>query len=221
MIFKCGPFFLLAIPIFMAFLGCANKGFIYQAGPAGCGILFLLFFCGKGLLPKRDTCFVMLAFALSIAGDWYLTTRHGRQSRFLISILLYSMAHGCYLAFSLMNGRFRWKTTTALTSVFLIFYFINLNPAIHSPALKVGVIVYTIMSCVSLGGAASTQLTPWTKWLYVAGIAMLVISDTLLGLKEFASCQKVHFLILPNYYFGQICITAAVMSKTLFSKTKS
>lgn len=218
---KYWPFLLLAIPCFMAFLGCENKGFIYQAGPAGCGILFLLSFCRKGLLPAKDTCFVMLAFALSIAGDWYLTTRNGSLPRFLISILLYSMAHGCYLIFSLMNGHFRWKITTALTAAFLVFYFINLNPSIHSPALKIGVIIYTIMSCVSLGGAIGTRLAPSVKWLYVAGIAMLVISDSLVGLKEFASCQKVHLLILPNYYLGQICITAAVLCKNLFSQGKS
>ena len=50
------------------------------------------------------------------------------------------------------------------------------------------------------------------KWAYLAGIALIVFSDTLISFKEFLRYRRFDFLILPTYYLAHLCVTWAAIA---------
>jgi len=70
---------------------------------------------------------------------------------------------------------------------------------------------YLLISCFSLGAAIGISDNTWFKGLYVLGIGLVLFSDTIIALREFAKFKELDFLILPTYYLAQISITASLM----------
>jgi uncharacterized membrane protein YhhN len=201
----------LVIPGGCAWLGTAGYGFVWKAGVAGSGILLLLGFCCGRRGAGRDVFWIVAAFAFSIAGDWFLSHRHGQVERFIAGIALFFLAHGGYLGFSLSNGRFHRLLTLALLTGFTGFYCVALHPAIPQIPLRVAVFLYMIISCLSLGAAAGSRLAPPAKQVYIAGIALVLFSDWIIAMNEFTHHRMLSHWILPTYYLAQISVTLALL----------
>jgi uncharacterized membrane protein YhhN len=209
---------LLVFPCIFGWLGYNGQGFIFKAAVAGSGIFLLSFLNRRSLCSKCDIWFIIIAFAFSITGDWFLSTRHGSSARFVYGIAFFFLAHTGYLAYSLFNGRIKWIFTFILLAFYLAFYIFLLLPSIHEPALDVAVLGYLIISCFSVGAAAGIESLSVQKWIYFFGITMILFSDTIIGLSEFTTFREWNFLILPTYYLAQISITMALMIKNLVYK---
>lgn len=202
---------LLILPCLFGWLAYTGHGFFYKAAVAGTGIVYLLYFYRKKLrVPCREWC-IIAAFLFSIIGDWFLSTRHGSSQKFVLGIAFFLLAHGGYIGFSLWHGRLKWIFTLVLLGSYLVFFFSSLSPSLQDPALRIAVLVYLIVSCISLGAAAGTNLMAIPKWVYVFGITMIVFSDTIIALREFTSYRELGFLILPTYYIAQISVTMALL----------
>jgi hypothetical protein len=204
-------YYLLAIPVIFSALALMYHDFLFKAGVTGSCIL-IVFMLGKTI--SRDNWVIILAFLFSIAGDWFLSHRHGQTGRFIMGIVFFFIAHAWFLRYALLKGRLHYVFTALLLVGYLAFFAWVLYPAIPGLWLLASVLAYLLISCLSLGAALGMNAAPPAKWLYVFGISMIVFSDTIIALREFVGQEQLSFLILPTYYLAHISITLSLM-KTL------
>jgi uncharacterized membrane protein YhhN len=202
---------LLLLPLISAVLALAFSKFIFKAGVAGTGILILIVLYHRHLRINKDVWAIAGAFLFSIAGDWFLSNRHGDLSMFIAGIALFFVAHAGYLTFALMNGRINRMFTLLILGVYLVFFFLVLFPGIQDKTLMSAALVYLLISCFSVGAATGIAENNRFKWLYVFGIVMVLFSDTVISLREFVKFKELDFLILPTYYLAQISIVASLI----------
>lgn len=164
---------------------------------------------------RKSELFIIMAFAFSIAGDWMLKTRSTNPMGFVYGILLFFIAHVCYLAFCLKNGRLHIMTLVVLTVLYVAYYLTFLRPAISDSVLNIAVLVYTLVSCVSLSAAAGLSIPSPTKVLFIIGIACLLFSDTLISFHEFLHQSFLYELMMPTYFASQILVTAALLNRKI------
>lgn len=201
---------LLSVPLASGFLAWRTGILALKlAVPAVC---ILLLAAGDAPLRRRgDLRWVVLAFAGSIVGDTFLSTRAGRESFYLAGIAAFFVAHLGYLGFALRNGRIHRGALGLLLAGYGGWFLLQLGPAIRSVPLRAAAFAYLLISCVALSAAAGLRLAGPVKAGYVAGIGLIVFSDTLIALNDFMKVRGVGFLILPTYYLAQILVTAAVL----------
>lgn len=208
---------LLLIPFASALLALNHFGFPFKAGVATSGILILCWVYSEKLSQSKDVWTIIGAFLFSIAGDWFLSNRHGETSRFIMGIALFFLAHVGYLVFALMNGRLNRLLTVIILAAYLAFYFFMLSPGIEDKTLNVAALFYLLISCFSLGAALGISGHSTFKWLFAFGIVMVLFSDTIIALREFVKYEDLDFLILPTYYVAQISVIASLISRYLKS----
>lgn len=205
------PLLLIVFPMLSAVLALTYHDFFFKAGVAGSGILILFAVYFRQFKASRDLWMILIAFLFSIGGDWFLSNRRGDAGMFVAGIGLFFVAHIGYLAYALLNGRLHRTYTLALLVVYLLFFFLKLYPSIDDRVLMVAALVYTLISCFSLGAAAGINGNGPDKWIYCFGILMLLFSDTIIALREFTAYRSPSFLILPTYYLSQISVTLSLL----------
>jgi len=204
---------LLLIPTTSAILALNHWGFFFKSGSAGAGIILLLLLYWGQFKQHKDVWMLFVAFLFSIGGDWFLSHRNGVEMRFIYGIVLFFIAHVGYLSYGLMNGRLNRIFTLVLLSGFWAFFFIVIAPAISNPMLMAATLLYLLISCFSLGAAVGVKAEPLVKWVYFIGIFLVLFSDTIIALREFAHIKGFGWLILPTYYLAHIVVTFAAMRK--------
>ena len=206
-------YMLLLVPAVSAVLALLHFGFFFKSGSAGGGILILLLLYFKKLPRAKDILMLMAAFAFSIAGDWFLSHRHGDVDRFIAGIAFFFLAHMGYLYYPLANGKINLKFTIFLLAAYLLFFFLKLYPSINDAVLMGATFVYLIISCLSLGASAGLRGNTLTKWSYTLGIFLILFSDTIIAYREFVGFRELSFLILPTYYLAHIAIVFSIMNR--------
>lgn len=208
-------YYLLLIPLVLAFFAVAGYGFFFKAAvPGSCVIILLLMFRNR-LKTSRDTWFIIAAFLFSIAGDWFLSNKGENFMMFSAGIGLYFLAHVGYLWFAMRNGRVHKLFTIVIVAGFLVFFYLKLLPGIDDTVLLNAVLLYLLISCFSLGAAFGISLSPVARWSYFAGITLILFSDTIIALNEFASYSAMNILILPTYYAAHMSITFSLIRKSM------
>lgn len=207
------PYYLLLIPLVLAFFAAFGYGFFFKAAVTGSCIAILLFLYRNRLKRVPGIWFVIAAFLFSIAGDWFLSNKGDSLMRFSAGIGLYFLAHVGYLWFAMRNGRIHKLFTIVVVAGFLLFFYLKLLPAIDDIVLLNAVLLYLLISCFSLGAAFGIRLAPVVRWNYFAGISLILFSDTIIALTEFTSYNALNFLILPTYYAAHITITFALIRR--------
>jgi uncharacterized membrane protein YhhN len=204
----------LLIPLVLAILAVAGYGFFFKAAVPGSCAIILVLLLRKQLKATPDVWFVVAAFLFSIAGDWFLSNKGDSFMMFSAGIGLYLFAHVGYLWFALRNGRMAKLFTIVLLTGYLLFFFVKLYPALDDTVLLVTVLLYLLISCLSLGAAFGIKLAPIVKWSYFAGVTLVLLSDTIIALNEFTSYGALNFLILPTYYVAHMSITFALIKRS-------
>lgn len=200
--------------VLIAIIATATNIIYFKIGVAGIGIIILLMMYAKQLTRTLDVWVVILAFLASMIGDCFLSKMNGDSSMFMIGIALYLVAHLGYLLFSLLNGSIKWGITIGILLAFLLFYYLSLYSFIPDKTLAFIVLFYLVVSCVSLGAALGIRDVPKVKWPFIAGIGLILISDTIISFKEFVKYDSLNFMILPTYYLAQIAITVSLYFKS-------
>ena len=213
-------FALLLVPLLSGILALSHLGFLFKAGVAGSGILILGWIYSGELKRNRDVVAIFGAFLFSIIGDWFLSNRQGENVRFIMGIAMFFVAHVGYFTFGLLNGRLTRLLTAAILIVYLTFFLVLLSPGIKSDALMAASLCYLLISCLSLGAAFGVKGESGFRWLFIFGIGLVLFSDTLIALREFAKFGSLDFLVLPTYYLAQISVTAALISRKVFEENK-
>ena len=205
---------LLLFSVISAIMALITSNFMFKSGTAGIGIIILLILNFRKVKPSKDTWLIIGAFLFSIGGDWFLSNMDGDSTMFSKGIALFFLAHVGYLVFALFNGRIGWKLTGIILATFLVFYFLVLYPSISDTILKVAVLIYLLISCLSMGAALGIKNDLVVKWTYVFGIFLILFSDTIISLTEFLGYNTLNFIILPTYYLAHISITFSLIRKT-------
>jgi len=154
---------------------------------------------------------VILAFAFSMAGDFFLSNRAGRITWFLAGIGAYLLAHVGYLTYCLGNGRLHGRTLAVTLAAVMGFYALMLVQHLSDPRLLLAVGAYALVSCASLAAAAGLRQSLSSKSRFILGISLLVFSDAVIGLVEFCRLRNWSWLILPTYYLALLLIALGVI----------
>lgn len=204
-------YLLIPLQIVSALLALMHYGFIFKSGTAAIGILILLLLYLNRLSRIKDIIPLVIAFAFSIAGDWFLSNRQGETVRFIYGILFFFVAHVGYLWYALMKGSLRWRFTMVLLIAYLLFFLLLLYPAFSDKTLMTAVLIYLIISSLSLGGAVGIEGKRIYRVTYLSGIILILFSDTIIALREFVGYHSLNGLILPTYYLSHIFIAYSIL----------
>lgn len=203
----------LLLSVLSAIMALITSNFIYKSGTAGMGILIILILNIKKAKPSKDTWMIIGAFLFSIAGDWFLSNMNGDSTMFSKGIALFFIAHLGYLLFARFNGQIKWKFTSILLALFLLFFFLVLFPNINDKVLMLATLIYLLISCLSLGASVGIKGDLFVKWTYVFGIFLILFSDTIISLTEFLGYSMLNILILPTYYLAHLSITFSLIRR--------
>lgn len=203
---------LLLIPAGLAVLASQRGPIAAKLGvPLTCALILIGFLrphLGRG---STDILALIGALAFSAAGDWFLSHRAGREAWFIAGIALFFVAHLGYLGYALHHGRLHRGALGMLLLVFVPYFILALRPAIPSPVLLAAVLLYLLISCVALAAAVGLRLPTPSRAAYIAGIGLIVFSDTLISFNEFLRYRKFNYLILPTYYAAHLAVTWAAL----------
>ncbi|MCC6820902.1 MAG: lysoplasmalogenase [Verrucomicrobia subdivision 3 bacterium] len=205
----------LLVPALFAGLALSTGALPFKLGVPGLCALLLL-----GMLPRspegrrRELWSVIAAFGMSMVGDYFLSSRRGHVHYFEVGIAAFFVAHLGYLRYSLLNGRLHRLALVVLTVVFLPYFALALAPAIHGGALWVAVLLYLLISCIGLAAAVGLKSPAGAKGFYVAGIGLVVASDTIISFNEFLHWRALNGWILPTYYLAQLAITTSILLRS-------
>ncbi len=213
---RCG----LVLPAFLGVLASTRGPIAAKLGvPLTCALILAVVHRREWSV-RRDLWALAAALGFSAAGDWFLSNRAGRESYFLVGIALFFCAHLGYLGFSLCHGRLSRRGLGLLLLVFVPYYGLALWPRIGSGALSLAVFLYLLISCVALAGAFGLQLRRAAYAAYVAGMVLIVFSDTLISFNEFLRYRAWNSWILPTYYLAHLCVTWAALGRRSESMRK-
>ena len=204
-------YLILLIPIISGIFAVAGCGFPFRAGVSVSCAVILWLMSGQEL--RRTVRWVIAALLVSGVADWFMMHSRTIHAYFLYGVCLFFAAHVGFLVFCLKHGHMnRWLLLSVLTG-YLFFFFLVLRPAISEPLLLAAVLAYLLISCFSLAAAVGLRLPDMAHWCFIAGIALLVFSDTIIALKDFAGYRALGFLILPTYFASHVMITLALMKR--------
>lgn len=179
------------------------------AVPAACALALLETTLRPG--PERRAIGpVVVALGFALLGDAFLSTRAGRVSWFVAGIAAYFVAHVGYLAYALPRGGLHRPTLALALFAFLAYAGLKLAHHVPDPVLLGAVIAYGLVSCLSLAAAVGLRQPALPRTLFIAGIGLLVFSDTLISFNEFLRYRAWNGWILPTYYLALLAVTGAV-----------
>lgn len=197
-------FLLLLIPV-GALLGLVFQKSPFFLPPFTLGFLAFGVLClrsASGRVRSR-ALFLWLGLALTLVGDFFLVFIDPpiASLNFLLGVGGFSLAQICWLIFFLGLGRFsRWVGIPLFLffGAFYIFALYSAFPVSHENPLRVMIAFYTVLSCTNVSLAAGSRGLPGSLWL-LAGISMLLFSDTMIALGRFIYIGDVLFLVGPTY----------------------
>jgi uncharacterized membrane protein YhhN len=206
------PFALLAVPALVAIMALVTGLLPFKLGVPGlCALILAACFLRTASLPRREVWAVIAAFGMSMVGDYFLSNRKGHAQYFEAGIAGFFVAHLGYLSYALFNGRPHRLALAVLLVVFVPYFIFSLSPAIGSRVLWVAVLLYLLISCISLAAAVGIKQPALVKGFYVAGIGLVVLSDTFISFNEFLHYRALNGLILPTYYLAHLTITTSLL----------
>ena len=122
-----------------------------------------------------------------MVGDFFLSNRPGHTHFFEAGIAAFFVAHLGYLRYALLNGKLHRLALAILLAGFGSYFGLALAPAISDRVLWVASLLYLLISCVGFAAALGLKQPPRVKGLYVAGIGLVVFSDTVISFSEFCT----------------------------------
>jgi len=204
---------LLVVPIIIGLFALQTGDILFKAGvPFSCSLILLL---TVGRASHGSALYsVVAAFLFSMLGDYLLSNKNGRECFFVYGIAAYFFAHIGYSWYAFRRGGLHRMALAVLLILFLPYFFLALFPAIQDTVLKLAVFLYLLISLLALALAFGIQLAALAKGLFVLGIGLIVLSDTLISFTEFLDFPSLNSLILPTYYVAHVSITSSLIVAT-------
>ncbi|MDR2702911.1 MAG: lysoplasmalogenase [Cellulomonadaceae bacterium] len=194
-------------------------------------LVYVCFYCAlamvllKMFVPQASRWLpaLIFAFLIAIVGDYFLKIRTG-QLGFILGIFGYFLAHIGFLVYAWHNisgrRRYSWPVLLLIAVPFLVFYFVMLWPSLQAEIpLAIAVLLYLIISCMTLSASIDLRAGRSWKWIYAIGVAFLVFSDTLIALHSFADRHELYGRYMwPTFYSAMVFIALAVLLQHLLAR---
>lgn len=205
-------FALLALPLLCAALALLTGRLPFKLGVPGlCALILLALLRCSPRVQSRGVWAVIVGFGMSMVGDFFLSNRPGHAHFFEAGIATFFVAHLGYLRYALLNGKLHRLALAILLAGFGSYFGLALAPAISDRVLWVASLLYLLISCVGFAAALGLKQPPRIKGLYVAGIGLVVFSDTVISFSEFLHYRDLDGWILPTYYLAHLAITSSIL----------
>ncbi|MFA6816017.1 MAG: lysoplasmalogenase family protein [Lentisphaeria bacterium] len=163
---------------------------------------------------QRCDWLLAVAYLCCIGGDSFLFHRGSNPWLFVMGILLFGAMHLNYLFLMRCYGTFNKRFGVIFTCLLLGYFMFFLLPLKEMALeLKIAVLLYLLLSCLTLSFAVSLRFTKLVKSLFIIAISLMIFSDTTVSLKEFLHWEKLNFLLMPTYYFSLIFMCLAMSAK--------
>lgn len=206
------PLALLTLPALAAAFALETGRLPFKLGvPVLCALILIAFVRHFAPNGRRAIWAVAGAFAMSAVGDYFLSNRGGHARYFEVGIAAYLVAHLGYICYALLDGRLHRMALAALLVGFVPYFGLALSPAIADRTLWAAVLLYLLISCLSLSAALGLRQPVLSKTFYIAGIGLVVLSDTLISFSEFLRFHEFNGWILPTYYLAHLAITSSIL----------
>ena len=189
------------------------------AVPGLCALILLALVRRNASAHRAQVWAVIAAFGASMVGDDFLSSRRGHPHYFEAGIAAFFVAHLGYLVYALRNGGLHRMALVVLMAVFVPYFVLALSPAIEGWVLWAAVLSYLAISCVGLAAAFGLKQPHRIACLYVAGIGLIVFSDTIISVSEFLRYRGFNAWILPTYYLAHLAITSSILLRPDLAKS--
>lgn len=139
---------------------------------------------------------------VSVVADWFLAHQKEHSERFLYGVIGFFAAHCMFAWYAAMRFRFSLPALVialALMAVYCAYMALRMLPRVEA-GLKAPLTMYMLVSIASLYFAMSMNAPVIEKALYIAGVAAILFSDTMIGENEFVGTRAAGRLVLPTYY---------------------
>ena len=165
---------------------------------------------------------ITAAYALSVVGDWFMAHSGGKNGdrRLIGGILFFFLAHACFLSYGiyrmapLSGAKLFWLIPAGLLIAgYAVFLVKKLFPAVQGRMLRSAVTAYTGISLAVLTASLLSSAPPLSKWLFCAGIAMIMFSDTLIAVSRFLGKKGFGKYICPTYFACHILVAVSVLTE--------
>lgn len=190
--------------VLCAVLRCSLNKYIFSALTT---LLCALAVSASGDVPTKIT--LVAGLLVSIVADWCLAHQKMGESMFLYGVMGFFAAHCMFAWYAFTRYSFSIPALAiALTLLvgYAIYLAIRLLPRVDA-GLKIPVVLYMSISIVSFYFAMSMAAPLWERILYIAGIAAILISDTMIGESDFGGNRAADKLLLPAYYLCHVLIS--------------
>ncbi|MGI6239787.1 MAG: lysoplasmalogenase family protein [Christensenellales bacterium] len=191
-----------------AVLRCVQNKYIFSALTT---LLCALAVAASGDAPAKLA--LILGLFLSIAADWQLAHQKPGGSRFLRGVIGFFIAHLLFLLYALPRYAYHLApliVSIALFAGYAVYLALRILPR-AAKGLKKPIALYMLVSVASFYFALSMRAPAPERWLYIAGIAAILFSDTLIAEGDFAGNRKAQHLLLPAYYLCHILISLSAI----------
>lgn len=200
----------LLIPAVLWILACIRSSFQRHTLVTASCILILLIW-GQAASTLKGWA-LLTGLLLSIAGDYFLSYRKGRQTWYAGGIACFFGAHVMFLMFSLFHGIdfIRGLILFALITIACLVYFgLSLRPALASAGFRALVLLYILVSAASFAFAVSLQGDWIIRVAFSSAVGLILLSDILISQTDFLNKKKHARLIIPTYLAAHLLITVA------------
>ena len=172
--------------------------------------------CAVSVLCSRNPMTKLALVAgllISVAADYFMAHQVSGGNRFLYGVLCFFAAH-CMFAWQ-AGMRFSFEiaplaVALALLAVYCVYAGARMLPKVES-GLRAPLVLYVLISLVSLYFAMSMDAPLLPRILYIAGIAAILFSDTMIAERNFLGQHWAGKLILPFYYACHVLISLSFL----------
>ena len=189
----------------------ADNLFLIEGVAFTCGVICALAYLAS---PKNNRAVLLLtaAFIFSIMGDFYFR-KHDANSGLIMGGFFFLLAHIGFSIYCLTKVKFSWFIFAVIAIPYVIWYFTVLMPSDRLRSggfLAFAVFLYLIASCFSFSVSIDLKNGSIASWIFTAGIACILVSDSFIAARSFLDNRRFAFLIMPLYYLCHILIALSV-----------
>lgn len=184
---------LIVIPIVFALLRLITRKYFFSA--------LTTLACALIALPHAPI--LTIGLVLSCAGDYFLGHKNGRDEIYALGIAGFFLGHALFIVDAACRAHFT-ALPLIIGGVMLVGYILYLALRVLPKMPRILKLPGTLYMLISVAGFTCAIATG--DGIYIAAIAALVFSDTMIAEHDFLGSKIAAPFILPTYYLCHVLI---------------